>query len=131
MSDEKPRPCPFCGSAVDLLLLVKDDDNKYPRPHWHVSIECPCGATIGWEVVSEQLPDQYSPNDKSSPVIMERVNAYIARWNAAGQELARLHIIETVAVNVNAMRTKLGTTKYINAMDELAIAVKKSKAEGV
>lgn len=50
----------------------------------------------------------------------------IARWNAVGQELARLHIIETVAVNVNAMRTKLGTTKYINAMDELAIAVKNS-----
>jgi hypothetical protein len=37
-------------------------------------------------------------------------------------------MIETVAVNLNAMRPHFGTAKYVNAMDELAIAVKHSRS---
>ena len=99
MTDEdKPMPCPFCGKSESYVTDVG---------HRWFQVVCECGARGPME----------DPEAEA-----------LARWNAAGQELARLRMIETVAVNLNAMRPHFGTAKYVNAMDELAIAVKHSRS---
>ena len=103
MSD-KPGPCPFCGSERVTVMTTQD------VPPWP-----PNGYVI------------CSGCSARGPRCENREQA-LARWNAAGQELARLRMIETVAVNLNAMRPHFGTAKYVNAMDELAIAVKHSRS---
>jgi hypothetical protein len=75
--------CAHCGRFPVLEAQVMDDDHKYPRPHWHARIECDCGITLGWWVISEQLSDyastDYSKNQSS--ILEPRLQELIDAWN--------------------------------------------------
>ncbi len=81
-----PGPCPVCGRNVSLDLTIREDEHKYPRPHWHARIECGyCFADTGWHVVSEQLADCYSDGDKST-ISQRQVAEVIRMWNTRPRE---------------------------------------------
>ena len=72
--------CAHCGSQVEIRLEIRDDEDKYPRPHWHALIECNCGIRLGWDVVSKQLPDNYDYKDQT-PIEQDKLNNFCSVWN--------------------------------------------------
>jgi len=48
MSQPTPvlKPCPHCGSEVELEVEVRDDDAAAPRPHYHFVISCCASLSV-------------------------------------------------------------------------------------
>ena len=67
------KNCPFCGNVPSLDVMIRKDNDRYPRDHWHAGIKCfSCNSNQGWSIVSEQ--EEKEPDQK----LIDKV---VKQWN--------------------------------------------------